>query len=473
MLGWMKNHRIIAIAAVVVALALVGVAPALASQTVTGGDVVIDEDVNDDLYVTGQNITVNATIDGDLIAFGQTVTINGTVTGDALVGAQVVELSGTVEDDARLAGMIVKLYDGATVGDDLNGAGWAVDMEPGSSVDGAMYAAGSQVRVADVGEDFGGGAEGIRIVGTIGGNVEASVGDGSTPSFFNPAMATMGQDITLPPVPSIPSGLTFAEGGAVEGNLNYSSAAEQSIPAAAVGGAVAFTLEQPDQPDTTGTAARSAAARFVGHFLGTGVMLLLVGLLVMLVAPAFMESTLGTIRERPLASFGVGVAGYVALVAVLIVLIVVGVLLIIPLGLVGAAGRFIGLLITAGTGTTLVFNILARWVAPIAVALLVGRAIFRLFDRERAAPVFWPLLIGGFGVALLLAIPVVGLLGAFLIGTIGLGAALLTLWPRRNEGEPVAGRRPEPPTGSRADVMPGGVVAEPSPGEPAGDEPAE
>jgi hypothetical protein len=471
MLGWMKSHRIIAIAAIVVALALVGVVPALASQTITGGDVVIDEDVNDDLYVTGQNITVNATIDGDLIAFGQTVTINGTVTGDALVGAQVVELSGTVEDDARLGGMIVKLYDGATVGDDLNGAGWAVDMDPGSSVGGTMYAAGSQVRVANVAEDFGGGAEGIRIVGTIGGDVEASVGDGSTPSFFNPSMATMGQDITLPPVPSVPSGLTFGEGGKIEGDLNYSSAAEQNIPASAVGGAVNFTLEQPSQPETTGTAARSAATRFVGRFLGTGVMLLLVGLLVTLVAPAFMENTLGTIRERPLASFGVGVAGYIALAAVLLLLVVVGVLLIIPLGAVGAAGRFIGLLITAGTGTVLAFNVLVRWVAPIAIALLVGRAIFRLFDRERATPIFWPLLIGGFGIALLLAIPILGrLLGAFLIGAIGLGAAVLALWPRSGGAES-AGRRPVPPTGSRAADMPGGV--EPSPAEPVDDKPAE
>jgi hypothetical protein len=472
MLGWMKSHRIITIAAVVVALALVGAVPALASQTITGGDVVIDEDVNDDLYVTGQNITVNATIDGDLIAFGQTVTINGTVTGDALVGGQVVELNGAVEDDARMAGMIVKLYDGATVGDDLNAAGWAVDMEPGSSVGGTMYAAGSQVRVADVGEDFGGGAEGIRIAGTVGGDAEASVGDGSTPSFFNPSMATMGQDIELPAVPTIPSGLTFAEGGTVEGNLNYTSAAEQSIPASAVGGAVAFTLEQPSQPEAQ-AAARSGVAKFAGRFLGTGVMLLLVGLLVTVVAPAFLEDTLDTIRKRPLASFGVGVAGYVALIGILIVLIIVGVLLIIPLGAVGAAGRFIGLLLTAGTGVTLAFNILVRWVAPIAIALLVGRAIYRLFDRERVAPIFWPLLIGGFGVALLLAIPILGrLLGAFLIGAIGLGAAVLTLWPRRNGGEPVAGRRPEPPTGSRAAVMPAGEVAEPSSGEPVGDEPA-
>lgn len=464
MLAWMKGHRLFTVAALVVALALVGAAPALASRTITGGDVVIDEDVDDDLYVTGQNVIVNATIDGDLIAFGQTVTINGTVTGDALVGAQVVELSGTVEDDARLGGMIVKLYDGATVGDDLNGAGWAVDMEPGSRVGGTMYAAGGQVRVADVAEDFGGGAEGVRIVGTVGGDVEASVGDGTTQSFFNPSMVTMGQDIELPSVPTLPSGLTFAEGGAVEGDLNYSSAAEQSIPAAAVGGAVGFTLEQPDQPDEAEAAGRSAVVKFAGRFLGTGVMLLLVGLLVTAVAPAFLENTLSTIRERPLASLGVGAAGYVALIAILILLVVVGVLLMIPLGAVGAAGRFTGLLLTAGTGTVLAFNVLVRWVAPIAVALLAGRAVFRLFGGERVAPVFWPLLIGGFGVSLLLAIPVLRLLGAFLIGAIGLGAAALVLWPRR-------GGAPEPV--EPVVTAPDADTAEPSPVEPVDDKPAE
>jgi len=42
--------------------------PLLAAEFVTGEVIVIDEDVDDDLYVAGSTITVNATIHGDLIA---------------------------------------------------------------------------------------------------------------------------------------------------------------------------------------------------------------------------------------------------------------------------------------------------------------------------------------------------------------------------------------------------------------------
>ena len=86
-----------------------------------GEDVVIDDLVDDDLYVTGNSIIINEDVNGDLFAFGNKVTINDDVYGDAFIvagsiivnedirgnlycGGGFVTIEGNISEDATIVG---------------------------------------------------------------------------------------------------------------------------------------------------------------------------------------------------------------------------------------------------------------------------------------------------------------------------------------------------------------------------------
>lgn len=441
----------------VIALALGAAAPVQAAEVLSNDTVIIDNDINDDVYAFGQSVVVNATIDGDLVVFGATVEVNGTVTGDVIAGAQTVIINGTVEDDVRAGAMIVKVGDGGEVGGDLVAGGWAIDQATDSTIAGDVLAAGGQVALGNVGEDVAAAAGGVLINGEIGGDADLEINNEE--NYFNPQWAASWSETPLPAYSAVSPGLTFGSGGQIDGTLNYSAPAALDVPAGAVGGEAVFTqMETPEQETNRGMFGRRMAQNFglqlVGRFLGTFLMLVLVGAIFQWATPTFLNGTLAELRARPLASLGIGFVGFFALLVAITVLIFLTVLGAIPLGLIGAAARWVGAMATAGTGTILVFNILTRWVAPIAVALLVGRLIFGTAETKTPRP-FWSLVVGALLVAVVLAIPIVGrLLGGLLIGAIGLGAAVLYLWgtrPASPEPTPAVVETPVEPT-PRADV---------------------
>jgi len=71
-----------------------------ALATYSGGQVVIDEPVNDDLFVSGGMIEINAPVES-VIAAGGTITINAPVAGDAIAAG------GTITVNDRIGGKLV------------------------------------------------------------------------------------------------------------------------------------------------------------------------------------------------------------------------------------------------------------------------------------------------------------------------------------------------------------------------------
>jgi hypothetical protein len=233
-----------------------------------GGDVVINEDVNDDVYFTGENLTVNATIDGDLIAFGSTVTVNGTVTGDAIIGASTVIVDGEIQDDARLAGYALVIEDGAVIGDDLNAGAYSLEMKSGSSVGGDAFVGASQAVLRDIAGDLYGGGVGIRIAGAVGGNATLGVAPPDEPVFsqyWQPDVPN------APALPDVPPGLSFGADGRVEGDLTYSSSAPSAFDEGLIGGRLSFQLEEQPQREPEGEVAPGAVA-------GAGIVAVLLGM---------------------------------------------------------------------------------------------------------------------------------------------------------------------------------------------------
>ena len=434
-----KYLRWLLAVAAALGVALLAISPALASDAISGDNVVIDEDYNDDLYVFGNTITVNSTIDGDLIVFGTSLTLNGTVTGDLLFAGQWLILNGEVQDDARIGGMTLVIGEDATIGDDLNAGGFALEMRSGSRVGGDALFGAAQVVLADVDGNISGGAEGVRIEGTIRGDANLSVGSASDTAPVNPAQFMFIQSPGMPQVASIPAGLSFGTGGRVEGDLSVESPAQPTLPQGVLGGE--FTYQPLEEGSDTplsrpfGAFALGSLLRRAGFFVMTFLIMLLVGGLLQRFTPSFLEGASETLRTRWLSSFGVGLVGYVAffVIAFLGFFLVLFGFVLLPLG---GAGPFFNLLALVGTTLINAFTLATRWLGPILVAILIGTWVYALINREKKAP-FWSLVIGALIVSLVLAVP---LLGRPVIGSLlrifGLGAVILTLWPRTQSEAP-------------------------------------
>jgi cytoskeletal protein CcmA (bactofilin family) len=199
----------------------------------------------------------------------------------------------------------------------------------------------------------------------------------------------------------------------VGGDVRYGDERPVLAPGATVGGKV--TKE--DWGDATNG---WGWVSMLGWWLAVSVSTLIVGALLVWLAPGALHAAERVVRERLGAAIGWGVllAVGLPLLAVLALVTLVG----IPFG--------IALLLAA---------IPVLLIAYATTAWAVGRRVLR-----NRSPSRWAALLAGWGILRLLAlIPVVGALIGLAATVLGLGALAVALWHARRPSEPMA--RPEAP----------------------------
>lgn len=411
-------------------LALVAASPARAMDTRSGDRVVIgsDEVIDDDLYVAANEVVVDGTINGDLIAIGNRIEVNGQVKQDVMAAGQTVQIGGTVGHAARIAGQSLLLNKDARVAGDLVGAGFSLQNEPNSTVGGSLAYAGSQALLeGTIDEDLKGFMNGLELSGEVGRNVDVQVdGGGGAPSFsVFPTPQVQ--------IPTVPSGLTLTDTARVAGDLDYESSSEAQIsPDARIGGQVVRTERAPQEEP----AAPSVALIILRSFVA----LTIVGLVAMWVAPNWIRRRAHTLLQRPLASLGWGILGFLGFVALAIVIVMATVLLAVIFGLLTLGSLVVpiialGLLAELGLG--LAFWISTGYLAQIIVSFVVGVTAVEAVraGRGRGQRVL-PLVIGLVIYVLLRAIPIVGFIVGLVVVLLGLGAISHWVWRRFRRAPP-------------------------------------
>lgn len=436
MLEALRSHRVLRlfpllIVVLLVAASLFAQAGSPAGQTVT---VAAGEVVPDDLYAAGETVHILGTVQGDLVAAGREVIVEGTVEGDLLAAAQLVSVTGSVGDDARIAGQVLHLGPNARIGDDLVAAGYSFEAERGSFLGGTATVFGYQALFAGgVEEEVRGALAALEFEGSVGGDVNVEVGNAqeTAPPTFWP---------TPIPIPSVPPGLTVAEGARLNGDLDYESPDPARVaPGAVVAGELVHrqvAAEGAEKP-TFAEQSLDALRRFVG--------LLLVGALLLGIAPGWTAGLAERARDKPLAALGWGLvflAG--SLAAVLVVALGTG-LLATVLGLATLTGLVVSV-IGAGllTEAALVVGVVVVCVflTPVVVGLAGGRlALARWKKAPARGRSFAALALGVFVLVLLGLVPVLGTVVRILVLLLGLGA--LALWGlarlRGGKGRPPGG----------------------------------
>ena len=434
-----QTIKFLCVIALVALLVLTFITPAQAFDGRGGDRVVIgsDEVVNDDLYVGSEQFVLDGTVNGDVIAFGQTVTINGTVDGDLMTAAQTVVVNGEVTGAIRMAGSVLFVGDEASIGGDIVRAGYSLEVRQGSAIGQDLVFAGAQILLAgDVARNVQVGTSAFELRGNVGGDVKADVGNadqvwGGPPPMMFPQSGV--------PAPNVKPGLAIDPSAKIEGNLEYTQSKDLTIPAGVVGGEVTRTAPQ----SSSGTAAgEETTAQKVGRwalgFVRNSVTLILIGLFLLWLFPAFVSGLSAHLQARPLPSLGWGVVAWAGFFFALFLIICVTILGGLFFGIL-TLGQLTGTVIWLGIltlfGLIVGFVLVTSFVAKVVFGAALGKWMLARANSPLAEHRYWPMILGVLittAVIALLSFPLIpGVLGGllnFAVVLLGLGA--LWLWAR-------------------------------------------
>lgn len=287
--------------------------------------------------------------------------------GDTSATGATVVVEGTVDGDLRVYGGSVRIAEGGEVTGIVRAYGGSVAID--GSVGGNVLAYGGSVRVGEtaaVGRSFGAVAGDVTLSGRVGGDASAIAGS-----------------------------VTLAETATVEGNLNHFGDLEDR--GGTVEGAIQDGRDLALGPPTEILAAVVSAAFLIGDIL--------LGLVLLRVAPRFADSATETARTEPVYTVGVGLAAAIGSLLAVVVLAVTVV------GLPLAVGVLLSVLVLG-------------WVARVYGQYVVGAVVLSYTEYGSRS---LALLVGVFGVTLLGLVPYVGALVSVIVFGVGAGVVVLGL----------------------------------------------
>ena len=422
-------YKFLSVFSLVTIFALAIASPAYAFDGRSGDNVVIksDEVINDDVYVGATTFTLDGTVKGNLIVMAENITINGTVDGDLIAAGKSIIINGKVANSTLIAGALLEVSKGASIGGDVIAAGASLEVQKDSAIKRDVVVGSAQTLLeGNIGRNLKAGTGALEITGEIDGNVIAEVGEheqgGPTPGMY------MGQpDLNFPP---LKPGFTIADGAKIKGDLNYTQSKDITIPSSAVEGKVTRTAPVVEPEKVKPTPAQLAMT-WTFNLIRTIITLIIFGLLLGWLAPAFMKSLTEKMQTKPAASLGWGLIAYAAFffaVLVIIVVMIVGGLLFGALTLGGMSGTIIAVGFLALFALVLGFVLVTAFLTKIIVASLSGKLILARISPALAEHKVWPLVLGVVIIALLTAIPVFGWLLGMFVMFLGLGA--IWIWGR-------------------------------------------
>jgi hypothetical protein len=443
-----RSRRLCVVLGLVALVSMILAGPVLAADIRTKDVIVIDKDVDDDLYLLAESITVNATVHGDLIAAGGDIVVNGVIDGDLWAVGGNISINGTVTDDVRLAGSDLSLGTSGQVGDDFFAAGFGFDAEPGSEIASDAFYAGYQALLGgEIGGDVKAAAAAVQISGHILGDVQVEV-DEPDPEFEQFSF-WMGMWNPYMPDRLLGPGLYVLEDAQIDGELTYTSPVTVDVPDETVGGAIVYQTPVPDEvvearevevPEVpTGALTVAAIAswffRWVVGTVRNFVTLLAIGALLLWLVPKWLKEVARHWKEKPLHSLGWGVAALLAFLVAVPLLFIVMILLDIVLGVLtlgGLVGIITGVIMVLEAALVVGFWIVSVYITKIAFSYLIGWLILKRTAStwvDKAMGIV-PLLIGLAIFVLVRSIPFLGAFFSLLVTVFGLGAIWLLAWVR-------------------------------------------
>lgn len=344
--------------------------PALAQTVEKKFNIVVEQSkiIEQDYFAWGEEVTISGTINGDAYVGGGKVLVEGNIMGDLFVAGGSVQVRGRIDEDLRVAGGDVTIS--GRVGGNIMALGGSIEVSDSAEISGSLTSAGGSINsFAEIGRGATIAGGDITVANKVNGNFTSAAGN-----------------------------LTLTPKAEIAGNLVYLSDREAQIrEGAKVYGKVTHNFPQKPQRDLKSTAKQANN----GLRLISFVISLLVGYLLIKLAPNITERTQAYLTKEPLSTFGISLLSFLVLpfVIILFLVTIIGIPLAILLGL---------------------FVLIDLYLAKVFVALAVGS---KILDITKSTKNQFLALLTGLVIYLILGfIPVIGTIVMILTVILGFGA---------------------------------------------------
>ena len=377
-----------------------------------------------------QSVTMAGVINGDLLAIGTDVKINGEVNGDVAVIGKNVVLNGPVSGNIYISALFLVVGPQASIGQDVYFFGNSITTQAGSTISRDLNVIGLESELT--------GAVNRRVNALVGPVTlvqkiyEFLVSKGWWPKSLqiNPSSF---QDGLKQPAPVMAFGLASVR------NLTLA-------PSSFADGSAINAVSASQAPARSNAIDVQRVQAWGVSLLRNLVALLILGLLVVWLAPMQLSMASEQTRIRPWRSLLTGLLVFVLgwIVALLILVLVMALALFFYWVSLPTLGFFTGAigLMTLGVAVS-IFWLSIAYFSKIVIAFLVGSLIFKRFFPKYAQTRIWPFLTGVIIYALLASIPYLGWLIAVIATLFGLGG----IWM-------LSGSRKQPEVQSDAQLEP-------------------
>ena len=333
-----------------------------------------------------ERLQLDGRVDGAVIVFATEAEIGGQVGGDVYILATRLDLRGELKKDLHYAGGMLEVHPEARFGDErasILAATLQTRLQRGASLPGDYLGVGYQLLLAG---ELGGALEylgsSLELSGTVSGDLRATVGDAATNGITQ--LQPLLNLLPLPlEVELMTPGLSLAEGGVVEGDLQY-----QAPRPAPLAGRIGGRLLYEATPASAASVVVSPGGwqRYWRNALREFVVLAAIASGTMLLASRPLNDALRHMRERPLPSFGIGLLTFILSFPVVLLVALVSGLLLLPLNWLGSDLLLYGALLVGMVdfGLLSLFYFGAIFLSRVVAAVALGRWFSRRWRKLRS-----------------------------------------------------------------------------------------
>lgn len=410
-----------------------------------------DQVIDGAVFALCENLIIDGTVNGDIFGAAIRIIINGTVNGNLYIAGGQMDIFGNISKDIHYGGAILHFNPRLELDDgNLNIVAPATshDSSPVLSTrsikaitlstilyedtmihDGLINAGYQLIIDGDVENEVNFWGSTFILNGKIDGNVFAVVGDPESGSSQIEALLLLlpfDLDLEL-----VNPGLIIGEEGEIDGLLSYRGIAE---------GEINGTLsDEPNYVPPEITQLTLDEPNFILLYLedigAEFTTLLIIGVLVLFFTSKFLYAPVANLRNRPFASLGVGLLGFLLSFPIVLIFIILSLSLLGFLFVLGFRGVVLAIALVLGlvnVGAVSIFYFVAIFVTRALVGLAMGRLILRLFfkrndvDDHRSLQ-YIALAIGVLLIAIAISLPIIGIIVNALALFLGLGAIMIAV----------------------------------------------
>ena len=430
----MKRLSKITVRSLIIIVVMMTAGVVSAREILDGERCYIPEDrvVTGDLFVLCGDLIVEGRVEGHIIGAARTATIHGTVEGSIYILGGELSVQGSLGKDLHFVGLTLKVEEEARFlheGGAILSANLSNTVLSGATVPGNISNVGYQLIIdGDVGHEISFWGSTLNISGRVGGDVTATVGNsesGGTASQIETLLIPLRFDIELRD-----PGLILAEGGSINGQLEYTGPTEGIIRGETAFPPVFNTTRTPVVGNPVEQSARTLG-NYIQARLREFIALMFVAALCLLAIPRQIQAPIIELQAHPISTLGVGMLSFILSFPIVLILAILSlffmfILAYLPLEDVTLfSGIVLGL---ANIGAASVFYFTAIYIARVVVALALGRFIVRMLrlgsDGHNMRTSFLHVAVGFIVLTVLGSAPLVGKIFTAIALFLGLGAIL-------------------------------------------------